>query len=179
MSVILESDLLILALVESERDLRPADENGALDQIRLLRHEVDGFLLRPGKRPLFEDRTPPADEIEKVVAADVPFEKGAIRWRLVDVTLLDVDAKLLQKTSGVAASGSRGLPVEDGLRHTAIVSGEPYNSGGAILESADAVARASAASEPRARREPAQRRARARAGESEGQSPSVENRNLC
>jgi hypothetical protein len=45
------------------------------------------------------------------------FEKGAIRRITIDVVLLDVDLVLLQKTSGVAARRSGGLPVEEWLRH--------------------------------------------------------------
>jgi hypothetical protein len=45
------------------------------------------------------------------------FEKGAVGRVLVDVTRLDVDPVLLQKTSGVAAGRSSGLPIEDRLGH--------------------------------------------------------------
>jgi hypothetical protein len=41
-------------------------------------------------------------------------------WRvLVDVDRFDLDAALVQKTSGVFASGSGGLRVEDGFRQAA------------------------------------------------------------
>jgi hypothetical protein len=118
---------LVLSLVEAEGDLRTADQNGPPDEIRLFHHQIDRLSLRLRQRTLLEYRAAPADEIQEVVMADVFLEEGAIRRILVDVTLLDVDSLLLQKTSGVAAGGSRGLPIEDRLRHGQIVSGEPYN----------------------------------------------------
>jgi hypothetical protein len=52
---------------------------------------------------------------------DVLLEERAV-WRVpIDVALLDLYVMLLQKTSGVAAGRSRGLPEECGLRHTGIV----------------------------------------------------------
>jgi 7-carboxy-7-deazaguanine synthase len=60
----------------------------------------------------------------------VLLEERAIGRRPVDVTLVDFNALLLQKTSGVAAGRSRGLPVEDGLRHATIVRRERGESEG-------------------------------------------------
>jgi len=47
----------------------------------------------------------------------VLLQELARRRRLVDVTLLDLDAPLRQVTPGVLAGGSGGLAVEDGLGH--------------------------------------------------------------
>ena len=116
-----------MTLVEAEGDLRTTDQDRAADEIRLLHHEIDRLSLRLRQRTLFEYRAAPADEVQDVVVADVFLEEGAIWRTLVDVALLDLDSLLLQKTSGVAAGGSRGLPIEDRLRHEQIVSGEPYN----------------------------------------------------
>jgi 7-carboxy-7-deazaguanine synthase len=51
----------------------------------------------------------------------VPFQEGPVRRVLVDVALVDVDALLLQKTSGVAAGRSRRFPEEGGLGHRLIL----------------------------------------------------------
>jgi 7-carboxy-7-deazaguanine synthase len=51
----------------------------------------------------------------------VPLQEGPVRRVLVDVALFDVDALLLQKTSGVAAGRSSGLPEEGGLGHELIL----------------------------------------------------------
>jgi hypothetical protein len=48
---------------------------------------------------------------------DVLLEERPIGRRLVDVTLFDLYLVLLQKTSGVAASGSGRLPIEDPFSH--------------------------------------------------------------
>jgi len=87
----------------------------------LLHHEVDRFRLRRGERPSLEDGAPRADEIEEAVRVDVLFEKGAVGRMRVDVLRVDVDAVLLQKTSGVAAGGSGGLQVKRRLRHLQMV----------------------------------------------------------
>jgi hypothetical protein len=56
----------------------------------------------------------------------VLLEELAIRRLLVDVALDDVETLLCQKTSGVAASGSSGLGVEDWLGHPDIlIAGSP------------------------------------------------------
>ena len=117
----------VLPLLEAEGDLRTADQDRAADEIRLLHHQIDRLFLRLRKRTLLEHGAAAADEVQEVVVADVLLEEGAIRRVFVDVALLDVDSLLLQKTSGVAAGGSRGLPIEDRLRHEQIVPGEPYN----------------------------------------------------
>ena len=46
---------------------------------------------------------------------DVLLEERAVGRLAVDVALLDVNLVLVQKTSGIAARRSGGLPVEDGL----------------------------------------------------------------
>jgi hypothetical protein len=83
----------------------------------LLDHHVDRFFLRSRQRPLLENRASRADEIEEAIRVDVFLEKRPIGRVLVDVTLLDIDLVLLQKTSGVPACGSGRLPIEDRLRH--------------------------------------------------------------
>src|SRR5688572_9231027 len=113
--------LSILHLVEAEHGLRSADQNRTPDEIRLLHHQVDGFLLRLRQGARLEDRAPFADVVQEVLLVDVLFEKCAVGRILVDVPLLDVDPLLLQKTSGVAAGRSRGFPVE-GWRHRPILS---------------------------------------------------------
>jgi hypothetical protein len=58
----------------------------------------------------------------------MPLEEGPLGRVAVDVTLFDVDFVLLQKTSGVSAGRSSGLPEEDGLRHGSILgsTGAPW-----------------------------------------------------
>jgi hypothetical protein len=51
----------------------------------------------------------------------VLLEKRAVGRVLVDVTLLDLDPVLIQKTSGVSAGRSSGFPVEGRLGHERIV----------------------------------------------------------
>jgi hypothetical protein len=58
-----------------------------------------------------------------MLVIDVLLEERAVGRRLVDVALFDFDSVLVQKTSGVAACSSGGLPVEDGLGHPDIVGG--------------------------------------------------------
>jgi hypothetical protein len=96
----------------------PADQDRPPDQIRLRHHQVDRFLLRFGKRPRFENRAPRADKLQKAVSIDVLFEERTIGRVAIDVPFFDVYLLLLQKTSGVAAGRSRGLPVEDRLGHS-------------------------------------------------------------
>jgi len=78
----------------------------------LRHHQVDRLLLRPGQRTRLEDRAPRADEIEESVFLDMPFEKRPVGRVAVDVTFFDLDTLLPQKTSGVSAGYSGGLPVE-------------------------------------------------------------------
>jgi hypothetical protein len=113
--------LRVLRFVEAKRYLRSADEDRPFDEIRLLHHQVDRFLLRLRQRPGLEDRTAPADEVEEVRLVDVTLQKRPVGRILVDVTFFDVDLLLLQKTSGVAAGRSRRLPVEDRFRHVSIL----------------------------------------------------------
>src|SRR5215471_9523991 len=110
-------ELLVLCLVVSKDDLRSLHQNGAANQIRVLDHQVDRFFLRLRQRPLFPDRAAGADEIEEVVGVDVLLEELPRRRFLVDVDLLDFDAGRRQRTSGVLARGSGGLPVEGRFRH--------------------------------------------------------------
>jgi hypothetical protein len=56
-----------------------------------------------------------------VLFLDVPFEEFSIRRILVDVPFGDVDLALIQKTSGVAARSSGGLPEERWLGHVSIL----------------------------------------------------------
>jgi hypothetical protein len=106
-----------LTLIESKHDFRSLDQDRTPDQIRILHHQVDRFLLRLRQRPLLPDRAARADEIEEPVRVDVPFEELARRRLLVDVDFVDVDARLCQSTSGVLARGSRRFPVELRFRH--------------------------------------------------------------
>jgi hypothetical protein len=70
---------------------------------------------------LLEDGTACADELQVAVLVDVLLEERAVRRRLVDVDLLDLDPLLVQETPGVLARGSGGLGVEDGFGHQEIV----------------------------------------------------------
>ena len=107
----------VFLFVEAKDNLRSADQNRPLDEIRLLHHQVDRLLLRFRQRPLLEHRAAAAHEVEKVLLVDMALEKRAVRRVLVDVTLVDVDPLLLQKTSGVSAGCSRGFPVEGRFGH--------------------------------------------------------------
>jgi hypothetical protein len=98
--------------IESKDGLVALDENRAFDQVRLLHHEVDRFLLRLRQWTLFEDGTARADEFQEPGFIDVPLQKLTVRRMLVDVAFGDVDLVRLQKTSGISAGGSGGLPVE-------------------------------------------------------------------
>jgi hypothetical protein len=51
----------------------------------------------------------------------VPFEERAIRRIAVDVAFVDVDAELVQITSGIAAGRSSRFPVKRGLWHDGIL----------------------------------------------------------
>jgi hypothetical protein len=55
----------------------------------------------------------------------VPFEKRAIGRIAVDVAFFDVDAELVQITSGIAAGGSSRFPVKSRLRHAGILEQLP------------------------------------------------------
>ena len=102
----------VFRFVEAKDDLRASDEDGPLDQVGLLHHQVDCFLLRFRQRPRLEHRAARAHEIQEAVGLDVLLEKRAVRRVLVDVALLDLDALLIQKTSGVTAGRSGGFPEE-------------------------------------------------------------------
>jgi hypothetical protein len=62
----------------------------------------------------------------------VRLQKGAIGRLFVDVTLVDVELALRQKTSGVPAGRSSGLPEEGRLGHGLILdrTGENELRGG-------------------------------------------------
>jgi hypothetical protein len=110
-------ELAVLVLVEAEHHFAPPDQNRAPNQVRVLHHEVDRFLLGPRQRPLLPDRTPRADEVEKAGRVDVLLEEITRGRLLVDVELVNVNARLIQKTSGIFARGSRRLRVKDRFRH--------------------------------------------------------------
>jgi hypothetical protein len=122
----------VLLLVEPEQDARPGDEDRSPDETGLLEHQVERLFLRRGQRAFLEDRAALAEEIRQAAPVDVRLEELARRRVLEDVPELDVDADLLQKTSGVSARRSGGLAEERGLahrvlppsgRHTGIVHG--------------------------------------------------------
>ena len=119
------SELVVLILVEAKNRLRAFDEDGASNEVRVLHHQIDRFLLRLRQRPLLPDGAARADELEEALRIDVPFEELARRRLLVDVDVLDLDAGLRQRTSGVLARGSGGLPVERRFRHGTIVKQPP------------------------------------------------------
>jgi hypothetical protein len=74
---------------------------------------------------LLEHRAARADEIEEPILIDVLFQEGPLGRIAVDIALFDLDAVLLQITSGVAARRSRRLPEEGRLRHAPILSCRP------------------------------------------------------
>jgi hypothetical protein len=111
------SELAVLVLVEAEDDFAAPDQNRATDQVRVLDHEVDRFLLGLRQRPLFPDRASRADEVEKAGRVDVLFEELPRGWFLVDVNLVNVNAGCVQKTSGILAGRSCRLRVESRFSH--------------------------------------------------------------
>src|SRR4029079_18028515 len=111
----------VVLLVETEGDLRAANQDRAADQVRVLHHEIDRFLLRLRQRPLLEDRAARAHEVEEPIGIDVLFEEGAIRRVLVDVDLRDVEPLLVQETPGVLAGGSGRFGIERRLGHGRIL----------------------------------------------------------
>ncbi|MEO5896032.1 MAG: hypothetical protein ABIS06_10050 [Vicinamibacterales bacterium] len=111
----------VLLFVKTEDHLAALDQDRALDQIWLRHHQVDRFVLRFRQRLGLEDRAAGADEIEKTLLVDVLFEKCPVGGLFVDVLLIDLDALLLQKTSGVAAGRSGRFQVKRGLRHGLIL----------------------------------------------------------
>ena len=116
------SEFFVLLLVEPEDHLRALDHDRTPDQVRVLDHQGDRFLLRLRQRPLLEDRTARADEIEEPLGVDVLLEELTRRWLLVDVDLLDLDPCRVQKTSGVLAGRSSRLGVERRLCHQVIIT---------------------------------------------------------
>jgi hypothetical protein len=56
---------------------------------------------------------------------DVTFEERAIGRIAVDVAFFDVDAELVQITSGIAAGRSSRFPVKRRLRHDGILEQLP------------------------------------------------------
>jgi len=97
------------------------DQDGAADQIWLLHHQIDRFLLRFRKRSPLEHRASRAHKIEEPVGIDVRLEEGPRRRLFVDIVLFDVDVLLVQITSGVAARGSGRFPVKNWSRHARIL----------------------------------------------------------
>jgi hypothetical protein len=97
------------------------DQDRSLDEVWLIHHQVDGFFLGFRQRPRLAHRASSTHELEEALGIDVFLEKRPIRRIPVDVTLLDVDPLLCQKTSGVSAGRSSGLQVEDWLGHGGIV----------------------------------------------------------
>jgi hypothetical protein len=59
----------------------------------------------------------------------VLLQEPPIRRVPVDIAFIDVNPVLLQKTSGVAAGRSRGLPVEKGFGHKEIVADDDDDGG--------------------------------------------------
>ena len=111
------SELFVLVLVEAEDHFRPLDHDRPPDQIGILHHHRDGFLLRLRQRPLLEHRAAGADEIEEPIGVDVLLEEFARRRFLVDVDLMNLNAGRIQKTSGILAGRSSGFGVKRRLRH--------------------------------------------------------------
>ena len=111
----------IRVLVEAERHRPAGDEDRPPDQIGLRHHQIDCFLFGLRQRPLLEHGTPRADEIQEPIRFDVLLETRSIGRIAIDVTLLDVELQLLQKTSGVAARRSGRLQIEQWFRHRAIL----------------------------------------------------------
>ena len=108
----------VLILVEAEDRLPPLDDDRPPDEVRVLHHHRDGFLLRLWQRPLLEYRAARADEIEKPLGVDVVLQELTRGRLLVDVDLRDVDAGRIQKTSGIPAGRSRRFRVERRLGHS-------------------------------------------------------------
>ena len=111
---------LVRVLVEPEDHLRPSDEYRPPDEIWILDHEVDRFLLRFWQRPLLENGTSCADEIHEACRIDMALQEVTRRRLLVDVYFLNVHAGLVQKTSGILARRSGRLCIERGL-HTILL----------------------------------------------------------
>src|SRR5579872_4477616 len=64
-------------LVEAKRHLRPTHENRPPDEVRIVQHEVDRFLLRLRQGPLLEHRAARAHEVEEAVLVDMLLEELA------------------------------------------------------------------------------------------------------
>src|SRR4051812_46337722 len=120
-SPILRRTFWIRVLVEPERHPGSVNQDWPPDEIWLLHHQIDGFLLRLGMRSLLEHRASSADEIEKPIRIDVLLEERSCRRLLVDVVFFNRDVLLVQITSGIAARGSGRLPIEDRGRHARIL----------------------------------------------------------
>ena len=110
-------EFFVLCLVEAEDDLRALNEDRTPDQVRVLHHEIDRLLLRSRQRPLLEHRAARTHEVEEPGGVDVLLEELARRRLTVDVELADLEARFVQKTSGILTGGSRGLPVEGRFGH--------------------------------------------------------------
>ena len=115
------SELFVSFLVEAKNRPGAFDEDGASNEVRVLHHQIDRFLLRLRQRTLLPHGAARADEIEEAFRVDVLLQEFARRRLLVDVDFVDLDAGLRQNTSGVLARGSGGLPVKRRFRHGTIV----------------------------------------------------------
>src|SRR5262245_59534126 len=111
------SELVVLLLVEAEDHASALDENRPPDQVRVLHHEIDRFLLRLRQRALLEHRAARAHELEEAVGVDVALEELTPRRFLVDVELVHVDSGRVQKSSGILAGRSTRLPVKGRFWH--------------------------------------------------------------
>src|SRR5258708_1101014 len=111
------SECGVYVLYDSERHLLAAYQNRPADRIRVLHHEIDRFLLRLRQRPFLEHRTTRAHKVEEAIRLDVLLEERARRRLLVDVELMNVDPRCVQKTSGILAGRSSGFRVERRFRH--------------------------------------------------------------
>jgi hypothetical protein len=112
-----KSELGVVILVEAEDCFRAFDEDRSPDQVGILHHQINGFLLGTRQRSFLENRASLADEIEKMVGVDMALEEFPGRRFAVDIELVNFNAGLLQKTSGVAAGRSTRFPVESRFRH--------------------------------------------------------------
>ena len=112
------SKLFVLFLVKTKDDLCALNEDRTPDQVRVLHHEIDRLLLRSRQRALLEDGAARAHEIEEAGGVDVFLEELARRRLTVDVDLADLEARCVQKTSGILAGGSGRLGIKSRFRHT-------------------------------------------------------------
>src|SRR6476661_6191097 len=89
----------VACLVEPEDHLGTADQDRTLDEVRLLHHQIDRFLLRSRQRLPPEYRASSAHELQESILVDVPLEERTAGRLAVDVVFLDLDVLLRQKPS--------------------------------------------------------------------------------